>query len=241
MRILTFLVVIFLFSCGSKHQTPEVVYPNNMTDSTHTASELDPISRNLFMDFPFAFDSSSLFIYPVRNTHDSRGSDNKNNKISSDFMNSYQYSDWAEMSQSGASGWFYNFLFQDENTQDLRPITDKDIRFSEMIIIRDSVSQQAVHTLLLKVYDKDSNQDKLLNREDLISYYVADVNGKNLRKISPEGHLTSGHIYRKRLKRLYFRTIEDIDKNGIFEKNDPRHQYFYSIKTGKVTEVKLPF
>lgn len=237
-----YFFIIFLFvsllSCDNNRPT-QVVYPINFADSTGIATaKLEPIEKNLFMDFPFAFDSSSLFIYPVRNTYDSRGSDRK---ISSDLMNSYQYSDWAEMSQSGASGWFYNFIFQDRNTQDLRPITDKELRFSEMIIIRDSIDQRAANTLLLQVYDQDSNQDKFLSREDLMSYYVASIDGKNLKKISPEGHLINGHIYRRRLKRLYFKTIEDTDKNGKFEKNDQRHQYYYSIKTGKVEEVKLPF
>ena len=238
------LLFVFLFSliaCGGNHQSPEVVYPENTVDSTETTNTLlEPIEKNLFTDFPFAFDSTSLYIFPVKNTFDSRGS---SDRTSNDFSNykSYSYSDVTYLGMDKTSGWFYNFLFQDEISETLRAITNKEVRFSEMTIIRDTINQQAIHTLLLKVYDKDSNQDKFLTRNDLMSYYVANEDGKRLRKISPEGHLLNGFTYEKRLKVLYFNTIEDSNKNGKFEDNDPHHQYFYSIKTGKIEEVKLPF
>lgn len=240
----TFLILFFIFliACGDSPRSPEVVYPENSVDSTDTSTTiLEPIGKNLFMGFPFAFDSTSLYIHTVKNTYDLNGNDNYKLRSGSD---SYDYGYDNNPRYRGTdeiSGWFYNFLFQEAISETLRPITNKDFRFSRMEIIRDTINKQAIHTLLLNVYDKDSNRDKFLNRNDLLSYYVADVTGKDLRKISPKGHLPQRYSYDKRLKRLYFSTIEDTNKNGKFENNDPRHQYYYSIETGKVVEVKLPF
>ena len=89
MRILIFSSVLFLFSCGNNHQSPEVVYPESNTDSTNITQILEPIGKNLYLDFPFAFDSTSLFIYPVKNTYDLRGSDNKIS-IGADVIGSYE-------------------------------------------------------------------------------------------------------------------------------------------------------
>jgi hypothetical protein len=69
---------------------------------------------------------------------------------------------------------------------------------------------------------------------------LSDISGKNLTKISVDfQELIDWNIIESKT-RLYFRTIEDTNKNGAFDKEDTLHYYFVNLldKEWKALEYK---
>jgi hypothetical protein len=80
--------------------------------------------------------------------------------------------------------------------------------------------------MVYTVADMDTNKDNKLDNNDIKSLYVSDISGKNFTKISVDfQELIDWNVIDSR-NRLYFRTVEDTNKNGAFDKEDRLH-YFY--------------
>jgi len=60
----------------------------------------------------------------------------------------------------------------------------------------------------------------------LRSLYLSKIDGEDFEKITPEFQELIDYKIIKTQNRLYFRTIEDVDKDGEFDNEDKLH-YFY--------------
>ena len=61
------------------------------------------------------------------------------------------------------------------------------------------------------------------------SLYISEFNGSKFTKISQDfQELIDWNIVEAQ-NRLYYRTIEDINKNGAFDKNDLVHYYYVEL------------
>ena len=87
------------------------------------------------------------------------------------------------------------------------------------------------------MYDVDTNKDGKLDTSDIKSLYLSDISGNHFTNISAylEDLIDWSLIESK--NRLYFRTVEDTNKNGQFDKNDVLH-YNYINLLDKDWEVK---
>ncbi len=56
--------------------------------------------------------------------------------------------------------------------------------------------------------------------------FVSNINGMDFHKLTPELQELIDWEIIKIQNRLYFRTIEDIDRNGEFNKKDKIHYFF---------------
>ncbi|MFT7033931.1 MAG: hypothetical protein ACJA2S_002440 [Cyclobacteriaceae bacterium] len=90
----------------------------------------------------------------------------------------------------------------------------------------------------MEVTDKDTNNNGELNDDDVESLYLSNLNGSNFKKLSfGYQELLDWKILTIN-KRLYFRTIEDIDKNGEFNKKDEIHHFFVVLEKPKFIAVE---
>jgi hypothetical protein len=77
----------------------------------------------------------------------------------------------------------------------------------------------------------DSNGDTKLDGNDIKNLYISEINGANFTKLSVDlQELIDWNIIESQ-NRLYFRTIEDINKNGAFDKDDKVHYQFVDLLT----------
>ena len=77
-----------------------------------------------------------------------------------------------------------------------------------------------------------------MDSDDIKNLYISDINGKNFTKLSAEFQELIDWNTIESQNRLYFRTIEDINKNGAFDKDDKVHHHFVDLlsKDWKVQE-----
>ena len=84
------------------------------------------------------------------------------------------------------------------------------------------------------VYD-----DSEINDDDLIGLYSSKANGQEFKRISPYNQQLIDWESRDIQGLLFFRTMEDIDKNGQFDENDRINLYEYNLLTEDT--IKLIF
>ncbi|MCF6351926.1 MAG: hypothetical protein L3J06_02845, partial [Cyclobacteriaceae bacterium] len=58
-------------------------------------------------------------------------------------------------------------------------------------------------------------------------------------KLSPNGHQLLDWELVSAANRVYFRTIEDVDRNGTFDKKDTFNHYFVSLKDDAFEAVEI--
>ncbi len=72
----------------------------------------------------------------------------------------------------------------------------------------------------------NTNRDAKLDANDIKSLYISTISGANFKKLSATmQELIDWNLVESK-NRLYFRTIEDTNQNGQFDKND-RINYNY--------------
>ncbi len=92
--------------------------------------------------------------------------------------------------------------------------------------------------LLYSISDRDSNGDERLDHADLEALYISKIDGSDFKKLSKELH----EFYDWRLiigeNRIYFRTLEDKNKDGQLTNQDKFHYYYITFSADKyaVTE-----
>jgi hypothetical protein len=77
--------------------------------------------------------------------------------------------------------------------------------------------------------DSDTNRDGKIDANDIKSLYISDFSGMRFQKLSGELHELIDWNLIESLNRLYFRTIEDINKNGAFDKKDKVHYHYVNL------------
>jgi hypothetical protein len=83
----------------------------------------------------------------------------------------------------------------------------------------------------------DSNKDGKLDSSDIKDLYISSITGANFTKLSADFQELIDWNLIESQNRLYFRTIEDSNKNGAFDSDDKVHYQFVDL-TSKEMEVK---
>jgi len=79
------------------------------------------------------------------------------------------------------------------------------------------------------MFDMDTNRDGKLDTSDIKSLYLSNISGKKFTKISADfQELIDWNLIESK-NRLYFRTVEDTNKNGQFDKNDVVHYNYVDL------------
>ena len=95
-------------------------------------------------------------------------------------------------------------------------------------IVRNS-EKPKMQVIVYRLADMDSNQDAKLDGSDIQSLYLSTIDGKNFIKVSPDLHELVDWNFVEPKSRLYFRTIEDTNKNGEFDNNDVLHYHYVDL------------
>lgn len=88
--------------------------------------------------------------------------------------------------------------------------------------ISDKLKQQY---LLYTVADLDTNKDGKLDAADIKSLYISSIDGSNFTKVSYDYEELIDWKIMNGINQVYFRSIEDTNKNGEFDEKDILHYY----------------
>ncbi|MCF6352779.1 MAG: hypothetical protein L3J06_07200, partial [Cyclobacteriaceae bacterium] len=201
------LLVIIALACTNADK-PKVVYTQNSTEKGLIVDTAAITMANL----PIHFDSTNYLLFVVGKTHsyerDSKTYIGSGSSGSKSFSVGY-------FDGESVRGDMDNLKFQHIDSIHIRTLTTEQIKIRSFYFVH-----AITNVILLEIIDKDTNQDHQLTSEDVASLYIATPSGTKFIKLSPNGHQLLDWELVSAANRVYFRTIEDVDRNGTFDKKD---------------------
>lgn len=220
--LIILLVFIMILSCIKEKETPKVIYEeskNNIEAPKKDTSEIEVV------DLPIVIEGMDYLLHPVGNIRIT----NASSSYGSSKIEGMSYS-IANYSENQITGYLNNIFFQHKDSTALYPLTKEIIQIQHITFIKPNASLKTNKKYLLyTITDKDTNKDGKVNENDIRTLYLSDQNGKNLKKLSSDFQEFLDFNYVELQNKIYFRCIEDINKNGAFDKNDLVHYHFINL------------
>jgi hypothetical protein len=226
--LLVLALSALLFSCKEENKKPKVTYPQANTSKPQTKK--NDSTQIKVADLPVLMEGTKYLIHPMgdirvyddgdRDTNRSYGSSRTNSAVSYAISNYNRFE---------ITGYFENLKFQHIDSTALRPLTDKKIQIQTATYLNTVADRTKKQILLYTLVDADTNQDGKIDANDIRSLYISDISGRGFKKLSQDVQELVDWNLIDAQNRVYFRTIEDINKNGAFDKNDAVHYHYVDL------------
>lgn len=229
--ILLSLTALFI-GCKEETEKPKVIYENSA--KVAPVAKLDG-NKIPLADLPILMEGTSVLIHPIGELSISEGGDNRLESGSYKKDRNFLVSNSSEYE---ITGYLSNIKFQQIGSDSLSSLTNKPVIIERITYLKNFADKSKKQLLVYVLEDLDSNKDGKLDSDDIKNLYISDINGNGFSKLSADfQELIDWNIIEAQ-NRLYFRTIEDINKNGAFDKEDKVHYHFLDLlsKDGKVQE-----
>jgi len=225
-KISLVFTLLFLVSCKNEEEKPKVIYE---TSKEKTTIKVDTTQIKV-ADLPIHLEGTNYLIFPVGNLK----SDGKGYKSSYD-NEGFTVSNYGEFQ---ITGYLQNLKFQEVGNDSIYDLTEKQVFIQTATYLKTIADKSKKQLLLYSLADMDSNKDNKIDSSDIKSIYISDISGKNLTKLSADFQELIDWKVIEVKSRLYFRTIEDTNKNGEFDKEDKIHYNYVNLldKEWKVQE-----
>lgn len=221
---LTVLLSAITISCVKEKEKPKVIY-----DESKAAAVKKPDSTQIKVaDLPILMEGTKYLIHPVG---DIRVYDDSNRSYGSSRTNSSASYAISNYNRYEITGYFENLKFQHLDSTTMVSLTDRKIQIQTATCLNTMLAKRQL--LVYTLVDADTNKDGKLDANDIKSLYISEMGGKGFTKLSNDmQELIDWNIIEAQ-NRLYFRTIEDINKNGAFDKNDMVHYHYVNLLAGE--------
>ncbi len=220
-------IFLILLSCGKKPL--KIDYENQQSnDSLKMENLISDTTKALVAELPILFDSVKFLIHPIGlinlNDRSSKGMIRSGSISGSSHSSSGFYV--SSSNENFFSGNMTNLVFENISNEEQRLLTDRVINIKTFRYLKEIYKKVNRQYILYTVIDWDSNHDMELNYFDLESLYMSNIDGSNFKKLTQNQHdYTSGKLIIKEL-RYYYKTIEDVNRDGLFDKQDKVHYYY---------------
>lgn len=234
-RIHLLCLSLMLLSCGKR--PPRIDYESLSAQDTLSMENLiNDTTKTVVAGLPVVFDSVRFLIHPV-------GLIELNERSAKALLKSGSYSssvyagsefDVSSSEEDGFVGNMTNLVFESVKSREQRLLTNKVINIMTVIFLRDVYAKTNRQYLLYTIIDKDTNQDRLLDNDDIESLYVSNTDGTGFKKMTKDQHeYYGGELIKEELK-FYFKTIEDANHDGQFDRMDSFHYYYLDFSKDTV-------
>ena len=221
-KYLPCLIIVFLVSCKQEKTTPKVIYEE--TKRPTEQKKIDTSSIKI-ADLPILMEGTKFLIHPVG---DVRVYDDYSKVYGSSKTNQVSYA-ISNYNRFELTGYFENLKFQHIDSTSVKELTDKNIQIQTVTYLNTIAEKTKKQILVYILVDSDTNIDGKVNQNDIKSLYISNMDGSGFTKLSePLQELIDWNIIEVQ-NRLYFRCIEDINKNGAFDKNDKVHYHSVNL------------
>jgi hypothetical protein len=214
---------IMIFSCQEEKGKPKVKY----TEKEAKSPQKDTTKLEV-ADLPLQFEGSNVLVYTIGNL--TLGDINKKGSYESSAYEGVAGFNVSNSMENEITGYLQNLKFQAVGSDSLHVLTDKVMLIERISFIKSN------KMLVYVLADTDTNQDGVIDSNDIKSLYISSELGKNFTKVSTELQELIDWKYMGSTHKIYFRTIEDANKNGEFDKKDKIHYHFLNLKDSKVSE-----
>jgi hypothetical protein len=216
------LIAIFFSSCKDESDKPKVIYEDTKVAVTPVKRDSTEIK---IADLPIHMQGTKYLLHAIGDVRFYDGSDSK---YGSSKTNSVSFA-LSNYSRFELTGYFENIKFQHTDSTALRSLTDKEIQIQTATFLNTISDKTKKQILVYTLVDSDTNKDGKIDANDIKSLYISNFNGTKFTKLSSElQELLDWNIIETQ-NRLYFRSIEDINKNGAFDKKDKVNYSFVDL------------
>lgn len=222
-----FLAAVLLVSCKKEAEKPKVIYEDTSKNSGVVVADTNKV---LLADLPIIMEGTNVLLHPIGEF--SLGDASSKIKYSNSGKDNFVVSN---SSENEITGYLTNFKFQVIGSDSLTVLTDKPVLIERVTYLKNFADKTKKQLLVYVLEDMDSNKDGKLDADDIKNLYISDIDGKNFTKLSADFQEFIDWTIVEAQNRLYFRTIEDNNKNGAFDKKDNIHYHFIDLMSKEWT------
>jgi len=220
--LLSLIVLVSLVSCKKDVATPKVSYDENKNSQSTTPKDS---SEFKVADLPILIEGTHYLIHPIG---DVRVYDIEGKAYGSSKANQISYA-ISNYNQNEITGYFDNLHFQHIDSTAIHPLTTKKVQIQTATFLNTMAAKTKKQIMVYTLVDADTNKDGEINQNDIRSLYLSTTSGKEFTKISTDFQEVIDWNIIEAQNRLYFRSIEDVNKNGAFDKNDKVHYHYVNL------------
>ncbi|MEO8516952.1 MAG: hypothetical protein ABI426_09410 [Flavobacterium sp.] len=215
-----FPIVTLLIGCQNPEK-PKVIYEDTKAVAALVKKATDEIE---IADLPIHMEGTKYLLHAIGDVRVSA----ENSVYGSSKTNTESYA-LSNYNRFELTGYFENIKFQHIDSTALHPLTNKAIQIQTVTFLNTIAAKTKKQILVYSLVDSDTNKDSKIDANDIKSLYISEFSGAKFTKLSVElQELIDWNIVEVQ-NRLYFRTIEDINKNGAFDKNDKMHYHYVDL------------
>lgn len=219
MKVLIISIIsILIASC---QQNSKINYENKIDTTAVEDDTRKDTTKVLVAQLPIKFDSTGSLIFAVSAVNIAGRSDLT--KSTYDYYGSTN-TDASYFNNDHLTGDFVNVIFRDGNGSE-RKLTHHKMKISDITFLRPIFNLTGKGYILYTVNDRDTNGDNIYNYLDLESLYISKVDGSHFKKLTKELNEFYDYTIIKNERRLYFRTLEDRNKDGRLNNLDKFHHF----------------
>jgi len=229
-KYIALILIGTVISCREEVQKPKVSYgASNKVSITKTDTTQIEIA-----DLPIQLEGTNYLIHPVGDLRVfERGS---KARFGSSSVNDVSFT-ISNLGEYEITGYLQNLKFQKVDSDSIRPLSDKPVLILTATFLKTVSDKTHNNVMVYTLTDSDTNKDGKIDTSDIKTLYLSDISGENFTKVSADLQELVDWSLIESKNRLYFRTIEDTNQNGQFDKNDVLH-YNYIDLASKKWEVK---
>lgn len=177
-------------------------------------------------DLPIHIPGTNYLIYPVGDLN-IYGSGKKYESGSTNDIG-FTISNYSE---GEIAGYLRNLKFQQIGSDSIHALSDKPLLIQTATYLKSVAEKTKQQVMVYALADMDTNKDGKLDASDIKTLYLSESNGGRFTKMSADFQELIDWSLVESMNRLYFRTIEDTNKNGEFDKNDVIHYHYIDLST----------
>ena len=216
--------LLFLAGCKKEEaEKPKVTY--DASKVVERTPKIDSTQVKI-ADLPIQMQGTDYLIHPVGDL--SVYDKGAKNKYGSSSVNDLSFT-ISNTSEYQITGYLQNLKFQKIGSDSIKALTDKRVLIQTATYLKsvsDKINKQiVVYTLM----DMDTNKDGKLDVSDITTLYLSKISGDKFTKISVDFQELIDWNLIESQNRLYFRTVEDTNKNGKFDSKDVVHYNFIDL------------
>jgi len=226
-----------MISCSEKENDKKIVYDNDNKQNENIEikdSLKSNVDSKLIAGLPFKLDSAKTKIFPIAKIKlrtEKRGI----TEISSYSGSSFTFFAIGSYDNREFNGHLDNLIFENIENGKKHLLTNNKLKIKTFGQLHKNQSIP-IKKIVYEIITNDSNKDNELDENDLTNLYLSGIDGENFALISkPNEDLIDWTLLDENL--LYFRTIEDSNKNGEMEENDTLHIYETNLSKMETVEI----
>lgn len=208
--ILLVVTAVFIGCKKEEAEKPKVIYENTSKAKPEVTVDTNQIE---VADLPIYMEGTNFLIHPI-GTISGKG---KGIKSSPDSDQSFTVSNYGEYQ---ITGYLKNLKFQEIGKDSIYALTDKQVLIETATYLKAFSDKNKQQLMVYSLADMDTNKDGKLDSSDIKSLYISTISGQKFTKLSEDFQELIDWKILESKNILYFRTIEDTNKNGEFDAED---------------------